>query len=161
GSQWKSIVAAIVLVLLLAAAVTMALGPLDHTHPLARLLGIGKPAENQVAKGPADQTNPAEQAKVADMDHSKTAVSGAANDNSKPPGADSASTQPIVGALNSAAQPSAPTGEKSTADNGPAPQAPLPDNHQDVTPPANPAVNNVATSENSVEGHQGSAPDAN
>ena len=57
--KWKSWAAAIVLLLLLAGAITMALGPLDHTHPIARFLGIAQPQENQLAAGAAAPEQPA------------------------------------------------------------------------------------------------------
>jgi hypothetical protein len=48
-SKWKSIVAAATILLILIGAIMMALGPLDRTHPLVRLLGFSQPQENPAA----------------------------------------------------------------------------------------------------------------
>ncbi len=52
-SRWKTVVAALVLLVLLFGAITIALGPLDRTNPVLRWLGVGPAAENQVAKNNA------------------------------------------------------------------------------------------------------------
>ncbi len=58
-SRWRTIVAALALMLLLCGAITMALGPLDRTNPVARWLGFGQPAEQRVAQNNAAESKPA------------------------------------------------------------------------------------------------------
>jgi hypothetical protein len=49
-TKWKSVLAAVIVALILIGGVVLALGPLDRTHPLAKLLGFGQPANIQVAQ---------------------------------------------------------------------------------------------------------------
>ncbi len=46
GSKWKTYTAAAIVLGVVAVAVMLALGPLDRTHPVARLLGFGPAVEN-------------------------------------------------------------------------------------------------------------------
>lgn len=59
-TRWKSLAAAVIVVLILVVGIVFALGPLDRTHPLAKLLGFGQPANVQVVqeKSPENQTAP-------------------------------------------------------------------------------------------------------
>jgi hypothetical protein len=49
GPKWKTLVAAAILLFIVAGAIMVALGPMDHTHPVARLLGLGQAVENPPA----------------------------------------------------------------------------------------------------------------
>jgi hypothetical protein len=49
GSKWKTYLAAVILLVVVVAATMVALGPLDRTHPVARLLGFSQAADNPQA----------------------------------------------------------------------------------------------------------------
>jgi hypothetical protein len=66
GSKWKTYAAAAILLGVVAVAVMVALGPLDRTHPMARLLGFGQGAENQPAAPEANaKTEPSAEEKAS------------------------------------------------------------------------------------------------
>jgi hypothetical protein len=58
-TPWKPIAAAGLLLVILAVAITLALGPLDRTHPIARLLGFGAAPENPAAAANQQDNNAA------------------------------------------------------------------------------------------------------
>lgn len=57
-SPWWTVAATLLLAVVLVAAVVRALGPYDATNPVAKLIGLGEPAEEVAANGNGQLTSP-------------------------------------------------------------------------------------------------------
>ena len=103
-TKWKSVLAAVIVALILIGGVVFALGPLDRTHPLAKLLGFGQPANVQVA-----QEKPPENPIVAGPSAVQSAVEKSTAE-AMPPGKDQRSTEAPAGPANVTAAEKTETG---------------------------------------------------
>ncbi|HTQ40662.1 MAG TPA: hypothetical protein VMJ32_16690 [Pirellulales bacterium] len=103
--RWKPVVAAALLLLILVVAITMVLGPLDRTHPIARLLGFGPAAENQANPAEAGNEHGSNTETPNTTDHASTSGTSKSEprdqgSTTKPPDAPSTNPTPLAGSAN-------------------------------------------------------------